>query len=221
MQKIIYVYGLDGSGKSTLCTEIVKYFQNENTEVSYQWMRFNHFFSKIINALGRFSGLSYIESYSDGTKIGYHDYHKSWVIRWSYCLTTLLDSSIAGLFSLRLSMMWKPRIIVVDRFAVDTLIDLVVDTREERWLKNWVGKILINCLPQKNVLPVFVDTQIDNIKSRRTDIQWDKHFEKKSELYHKFFDFYHMGIKVDNNGDIGNCLKNIIVKIKSNEEKSN
>ena len=125
--KVIYIYGLDGSGKTTICRELEEIFRKKGVQTVYRWMRFNHYASRAINAIGRLTGLAYHKTYSDGTRIGYHCYYKSSFLSTAYCLTTILDTFFSTILKIWIPLLFNRKIIILDRFICDTIIDLSID----------------------------------------------------------------------------------------------
>jgi thymidylate kinase len=206
---VIYIYGPDGSGKSTICKELVKLYNNKGINVTYRWMRFNHYTSKVLNAIGHLMGLSYYKTYPDGTRIGYHQYYKSRFFSTTYCMFTIFDSVIALIFKLWLPLLINKKIVIVDRFVFDTMVDLAIDTHNSNLPLNWQGILLKKILPPRTLF-IYIDVDKDIIFKRRPDIKWDENFSMKMKLYKKVYELYGLGRKVNNNGKLNITLQNIL-----------
>lgn len=206
---IIYIYGPDGSGKSTICKEIVKHLNQKGIEVTYKWMRFNHFLSKIVNAVGRVIGLASYTTYPDGTRIGYHNYDKSQFLSTIYCISTLFDTVIALILKLWLPSWMQKKVIVVDRFIFDIMVDLAVDTNNANIHTNWQGKFLKRLILQ-NMIPIYISVDKETILRRRPDTRWDDNFDVRLATYNKIYENYGIGYRINNNGDVESALKRIV-----------
>jgi thymidylate kinase len=212
--KVVYIYGLDGSGKSTVCRELINLFGEKGIKATYKWMRFNHYLSKVINVIGRLRGLSFYTIYPDDTKVGYHHYYKSSFLSATYCLTTIFDTFIASLFKLWIPILMGHQVIVLDRFVFDIIVDLSIDTRNPGLLLGWQGKALRRFLPLE-AISIYLDVDKHIIHKRRPDTRWDENFAARKEMYEKICVAYGNNQKVDNNGEIGLTLKSIMKMIKS------
>jgi thymidylate kinase len=218
--RVIYIYGPDGSGKSTICRELVRILEKNGIKATHRWMRFNHYISKVINALGHLTGLSYYVTYPNGTKIGYHDYHKSRLIRIVYYLATIWDAYLATLFKLWIPLLINRKVIILDRFIFDIIADLSIDARNPDLLSSWLEKLFKMLLPSKTV-SIYIDTDKEVIFNRRPDTQWDKNFPQRMELYKKIHKTNSISYKVNNNGELDAALKTIINILKRDEKERN
>jgi thymidylate kinase len=207
--KVIYIYGPDGSGKSTICRELVRILEKDGIKATYLWMRFNHYLSKAVNAVGHLTGLSYYITYPDGTKVGYHDYYKSRIISIAYYLTSYSDTFFSTLFKLWIPLLVIKKIIILDRFIFDMIVDLSIDTKNLDLLAHWSGKLLKRLLLPK-ILPIYIEVDKEVILNRRPDTKWDENFNVRLKLYKKMYKVYARGYKVKNNGQIESTLKTII-----------
>lgn len=210
---VIYIYGLDGSGKSTVCKRLVELFNKKGIRATYKWMRFNHYFSKPINAIARLIGLSYYKIYRDGTKIGYHCYYKSRFISIAYYISTFIDTVIASSIKIWLSQFINKRTLVIDRFVFDTIVDLAIDTKDPNLLSNHWGRLFSKLLPAYTVT-IYLGINDDVVLRRRPDTKWDENSSFRKDLYEKINNIYG-GYKVSNNGAIEVTAKKIVSLIGS------
>jgi len=178
---IIYICGPDGSGKSTLSRQLVKTLAKRNIKTTYRWMRFNHITSKLVNAIGRLSRLSQKVTYNGNVIVGYHLYYKSALISWLYILSTIIDLYLVYPFKIFLPIIGG-RVVVIDRFVYDILVDLMVDTRITNLHERWPGNILRMAIPVNSVC-FFLDVDIDTIRDRRPDTAYDRTQKQRCELY--------------------------------------
>ena len=84
---LIYVMGIDGSGKSTVSEYLADELREKGYDVDVVWLRFNHVITKPLLGFCRLIGLTRYET-CDGIRVGYHDFYKSSVISFFFILLT-------------------------------------------------------------------------------------------------------------------------------------
>lgn len=206
---VIYLYGVDGTGKSTLGRELTRALQERGVPCHYQWLRFNQYLAKPVNLLGRLTGLSFYRTYPDGTRLGYHHYYKSRFLAWVFILTTLADTWLATWLKLRAPLKVTGNTAVVDRFVFDTMVDLSVDTGQQGLASGWVGRFLRRQLPGQ-AFTVYLRVPKEIIVRRRPDALWDEDFDRKCALYQELAHTYPPDLALDNDRGIEAAIENIL-----------
>jgi len=177
------ISGADGSGKSTIINGYAKILSEDKAEVRQFWLRFVSISSKIINMFGRLLKKSYIEKHKWGT-IGYHDYDGSF--GFIYIFSCYLDHLLFYPF-----FIFKNRVAidspnvhhVYDRYLVDTVADLIVDTRKDKLIL-WLFSGLISSLQRKaKIVIITCDEKV--VTSRRADIFDDKKYKLRLDAFNK------------------------------------
>ena len=175
----IIISGPDGVGKSTISKHLILEFKENGHEIFPIWLRFNHYLSKIVNFYGRLTGRSYYEKYSWG-EIGYHDYKG--VLGLLYIYSSYIDQLIFNNLLKRLYVR-KDKTYVIDRFLIDTVVDLIVDTDKEKIILDLFCDLIMKEIKTSNIFILKCDKEI--VYQRRTDILDDKNYEKKIEAFKK------------------------------------
>lgn len=193
--KIFMISGADGTGKSTILNSLRECFEEDNLLVAVLWLRFNHYLARGVNFLGRVLGLSYYENYSWG-KVGYHEY--SGLIGYLYIFAVYIDHIIFRIFFRSKYFNSSADIVLVDRYILDIIADLIVDTRRSRLVlilfNSYCKAELLNC----KSFVLDCDQQI--VISRRSDIYYDFKYSKKLQAYKLLRRFY--GLAVINTGNV-------------------
>ena len=182
--KTIMISGPDGTGKSTITKALEMYYQSKNKSIKIVWLRFNHYFAKFVNIVGRITGKSYYENYSWG-KAGYHNYHGT--IGYFYILAVYCDHIIFRIF-LRKKYLEDSNtdILIIDRYIIDIMADLIVDTEKKELVLKLFLPFAKKELEISNTFILKCSPEI--VISRRKDIKDDKSWEVKRKAYNYLVD---------------------------------
>lgn len=175
--KNIMLSGPDGTGKSTIASALISRLNESNLELSHVWLRFNHYLAKFINMAGRITGKSYYASYSWG-KLGYHDYNG--IIGFFYIIAVYLDHLIFNTF-IRNRYLQSHKNYLIDRFIIDIIADLIVDTNRSKMIFFLFGSFLKKELKLAHAFILKCDKEI--VIKRRIDISDDKRYDAKISAY--------------------------------------
>lgn len=192
---LIYVMGIDGSGKSTVSEYLANKFRAEGYDVDVVWLRFNHVITKPLLGLCRLIGLTKYETH-DGIRVGYHDFYKSSVISFLFILLQYLDAVRVKYTKILPILKKTNHIIILDRYVYDILIDLAVDTRKNNLIYSWFGKKFRDLLP-KDSITILVRRDLETVLDVRPEGRVDRNFESRYKHYQQLGD--NLGINIINN----------------------
>ena len=179
--RIADVMGIDGSGKTTVTEYLAQAYGNEGYEVDVIWLRFNHVLTKPLLGLCRLLGLTRYEMI-DGIRVGYHEFYRSKLVSWAFVYLQYLDALRVTRSVVRPRQKDAKKVLILDRFVYDILIDLMIDTRIERLDTTWIGRKLAALLPAEAVtIPVFRDRE--HLLDARPESRVDRNFEPRLRLY--------------------------------------
>lgn len=191
LPRIIYVMGIDGSGKTTVAKWLQDVLVRKGYKVEVQWLRFNHLLSKPLLGICRVLGLTRYENI-DGIRVGYHDFHRSWLVSWLFAIFQYLDAVrvtwIKVAPRLRVSD-HESKILILDRFVYDIIVDVMIDTRIFHFDKSWIGKAIIELLPQDSAVLAIVRDK-DQLIAARPESRIDEAFERRLALYDEIIKRY-------------------------------
>jgi thymidylate kinase len=151
----ICITGIDGVGKTTHVNLILKHLREKGIKCQYKWLRFHHFFSLPLLAFCRVAGYTRLSTLGNSQKCSYHEFYKSGFVSAVYPWILFFDTFLFTSIKVYIPMFFGTTI-VCDRFVYDTLIDLMVATKDYKTYKKPVGKFFLKLIP-KNAHFVMLD----------------------------------------------------------------
>lgn len=179
--KVIYLMGIDGSGKTTVVEWLERTLKEEGYEVCTYWLRFNHSLSKPLLAFCRLVGLTRYEHIEE-IRVGYHEFYRSRSISWLYVFFQYLDALRVMQFKVKPSLRKRNTVVILDRYVYDIIVDLEIDTGIKNLDCSFWGRALIRLLP-KNTFVLPISRCRDALLMARPESQVDKNFENRLKLY--------------------------------------
>lgn len=205
MNKIFYICGTDGSGKTTFIELLEKYFKNQKKDIIHIWLRSPKLLSKPLMGYCRVVKLTKYR-YINGIRVGGHEFYRSKLVSLIFPWLQLLDFKIFNYFKIKKNLK-SNKIIIMDRYGLDTLVDLMIDTKRYNLYEETIGKYFINMLPDgTNIIILDADESI--LQTRRADVKYDKNISIKRKLYRTLGEKLNIPI-IDNTKPI-NEVKNAI-----------
>lgn len=202
--KLIYVMGIDGSGKSTVSEHLAQKLREQGYTVNVQWLRFNHVITKPLLGLCRVIGLTRYETH-DGIRVGYHDFHRSRVISWLFVLFQYLDALRVKYFRIIPKIKGDRSVLILDRYVYDILVDVMVDTGMDALYESRTGNAFLRLLPKDSRL-ILVDRELDKVLEARPEGRVDRNFIKRYRHYQTISaqpDVH----TIENNGELSELLR--------------
>jgi len=185
--KLIYIMGIDGSGKSTAANALAEGLRQEGFRVDVLWLRFNNVLSKPLLAFCRLIGLTRREIVG-GVLMGFHDFYRSRIISWLFVFLQYLDALRVRWLTLQPKLSDPNRVVILDRYVYDILVDLIVDTHLYRLHAGPAGKAFARLLPPWTRVVACVRPTHELVAARPESGQ-DPNFPLRLLLYEKIFSF--------------------------------
>jgi thymidylate kinase len=190
----IYLTGADGSGKTTYLEKLDKGLKSRGVKTKHIWIRSPKIFSKPLMLVCRIIGLTTYQTI-DGIRYGKHEFHKSILVSSIFPFLQLIDFKIKWLLEKR--KINPSETLLFDRFSIDTLADIMVDTKNYNLHKTWVGRSFLKYIPKDSkVLVMYVEES--NIRQRKKDTLYDDHLASKIKVYQLLSNDLNLRV-VDNN----------------------
>lgn len=175
---MIAISGVDGSGKTRMAGLMLDRLALAGIPHRQVWSRFRNYLSKPLLAVARITGHSRKEVVGK-VRTGYHDFSRSPLLAWGFLGLHSLDLVLDILIRFRLR---RRGTIVADRCAIDSLVDLAVDTGLDEVVLDRLGPRILRLLPQP-LLAVVVERPPALIAEQRPDALADRHFARRRALY--------------------------------------
>ncbi|MEZ4840433.1 MAG: hypothetical protein R2821_02685 [Flavobacteriaceae bacterium] len=179
LNKGIYIAGPDGIGKTTYLKSIEERIKISGNKTTHVWIRSPKIISKPLMAYCRLIGLTKYKKI-DNISYGVHLFHKSKLVSFLFPILQLIDFKIKWFLEKR--KITPDSVVLFDRFSLDTLADLMVDTRQYEMHRSWIGKAFLKML-QENVDIIILHVNEEVIRSRKLDTLHDDHLALKIKVY--------------------------------------
>lgn len=179
--RFIYLTGPDGSGKTSFLKEIESHLRDKGRITKHIWLRSPKILSKPLMLYCRLVGLTKYETI-EGVKYGSHEFYRSRFVSWLFPILQLIDFKIKNYSVLRNLKSNSDITVLFDRYALDTLADLMVDTGRYNLHKKKIGKDFIKLIPDDTKI-VVLKVEEDEIRRRKKDTLHDPHLSEKVKVY--------------------------------------
>jgi thymidylate kinase len=175
---MIALSGVDGSGKTRLAGLMLDRLAIAGIPHRQVWSRFRNYLSKPLLAVTRLTGHNRKEMVGK-VRTGYHDFARNPLLAWGFLALQSIDLTLDILIRFRLR---RKGTIVADRCAIDSLVDLAIDTGLDEVVLDRLGPRLLRLMPQP-LLAVVVERSPALIATQRPDALADRHFARRRALY--------------------------------------
>lgn len=176
MGTIVFLSGIDGSGKTTLARSLVRAIENKGIEVDFVWYRWTAFFSYPLLGLCRALGYTKKNGY-----IVTREYYRNGAVAKLWATFYPLDYVLCSL-----AKIWTIRkmnsVIVFDRYIPDMITDVILQTRINI-LRRFMGRIVLSPLRKKGFLGIILDVDGKIAISRKNDIPSRSYVESRRPIY--------------------------------------
>lgn len=151
----ISISGVDGSGKTTVISELVRLLTARGVLVHTEWLRFSHSLSLPVLAAARVLGVTERIQLADGRRISVHRFSKAPRLGRLYAKTTMLEMRWAVSRAVRRAAR-RRAILICDRFVQDTVVDLSLSLGQPGLSNSGLGGSILSLQPQGHVAFVIL-----------------------------------------------------------------
>jgi thymidylate kinase len=174
-----YLTGPDGSGKTTMLLRIERELVRRGEIPVKIWLRSPKVLSRPLMLYCRLTGLTKYRTI-DGVKYGKHEFYRSPFVSWLFPILQVMDFRL--IWWQRSRRYKGMNLLLMDRFAIDTLADLMVDTGRYDLHLRKAGKKLMSLIPE-NTKTLVLDVKEEAIRRRKIDTMHDPHIAEKIKVF--------------------------------------
>jgi len=213
---VICVSGIDGCGKTSIIEGVRCGLEAAGLPTRYVWLRYNHYLTKLLLAFCRLAGLTRYE-YPDGVRVGYHDFYKSRVVSWLFIIFTYLDTLLVSILLVYLPSALGSQALVCDRYVLDIMIDLEVDTRIRFMAGGRLERLFRGLMPAHAQCFLIMRDQQAVLQCRPENVH-DGNFQRRWDLYREYAARSWVET-VENNSTIEEAVKQVVEKTRPGGER--
>ena len=181
--KIIVISGIDGSGKTSIIEGVRKEISSRGHKSRYVWLRYNHYLTKFILAFCRVAGYTKYHHF-EKSRVGYHDFKRSKIVSWLFVISTLIDTFFASAVKVIVPSLFSNTVIVCDRWVVDIMIDLEVDTGIKFSENCFISKLFRALVPTGSQY-FLIMREKGVVRKERDESLNDRNFDIRYSLFEK------------------------------------
>lgn len=200
---IIYFFGPDRTGKSTLVKTLAEKLRTKNCNVKLSWMRGSHTFVFIVATL-----LSKFDSFKGSDNPYYNIKLPNKLKRFWQFLEFV--SAIPVILSEFLIPSLLRSCVLADRYAMDLVVWICITTRDYRFLKTFEAKVLLT-LAKRVDTKFYITANCDELVRRSGDDLW---FPKEQLfLYGKLAKAIDAYVIDTTNKPVEECLQEVLTVV--------
>jgi thymidylate kinase len=178
---VIIFCGLDGSGKTTQAKKLLRYLESKKIPSKYVWLRYPNFFSLPIAGFLRLFGVSGYPIPEEKKSQGLDDLstHKNLKKLWIWSLYNDFKFVCWKKISTPIK---KRKILILDRFVIDTVVELAINTGQEHNFDD-ISKKFFKFIPDNSMIFFFdIDPKISYARNHEENLIT---LQKKRKIYQK------------------------------------
>ena len=179
---VIYLCGVDGSGKTTQMGLIAKCLNDRDLKFKHVWLRWAAFLSYPFLVLCRLLGFTEWKTVPRSSrKYPEHRFYKNKAVTKLWTGLFTMDMFIYSIFKVKIPLKFGYTLLC-DRFALDALVDLMYETKNFDTLRTLPVRLLLSLIPKQSIT-ILLDTNEDKAWKRKDDVPSIKYLKEHRKLY--------------------------------------
>jgi thymidylate kinase len=180
--------GVDGVGKSFLLNKVQVLIRSAGYRPTRAWLRYNHYFTKLVLGLSRMMGLTVIQCVGARVVHKHHRFQSTPFVARLFLFTKVLDTYITWILKIWLpTHLDRKKIILCDRYIYDILVDLMVETGIADLENTLAGELLL-WLCGEPTETIILTAPRELLLARRSENALDPYLDYRISLYSAFAD---------------------------------
>ena len=205
---LIGISGIDGSGKSTQVTLLNYYLRSKRSKVRYLWLRWFSFFTFFIYLYARLAKRTIIIRLNSKSV----HVHLFWIdvfLQNVYPRLLLFDLLLWFYMNKFIARIRKFNFILLDRTYLDTIVDLIWETRSTGFLRCILCRYILKIL--RNIRLVILVAELGEIfKRKRNEILFPKELTFKKRCFNILAKHLNIPIVDSSNKTVSEIFKKLI-----------
>jgi len=165
MPHFIYIFGPDGSGKSTHARILAGYLAHDGVRVKIVWIKSQHSIAFIISRVfSKFAPHS-VSLDPNGSIIRIYAVSNGSISRLVWSIIEFIG--IIPWIILRIYIpLLMGKIVIAERYVVDSIVTIAYSINDPRFVRSFIAKLMLRFIP-KDTLLVHLDSIYEEISRRR------------------------------------------------------
>jgi thymidylate kinase len=181
----IYIFGPDGSGKTTQVEILYSYLKHHGVKVRLVWIKSQHSLAFIITRIFKKITPNNVSTTPDGFITQIHGISDNSVSGSFWPLIEFV--SILPWILLRVYLpLLAGKIVIADRYVIDSVVMIAYMINEQKFMESHIARLMLRFIPKDSLL-FHLDADYEEISKRRGSRVDPKHFiDFQRNMYAKF-----------------------------------
>jgi len=165
MPRFIYIFGPDGSGKSTHARILASYLRGNGAKVRVVWIKSQHSIAFVLSRFLMRVSPRFVSLNPENSIIQIHAISNGSINRLIWALVEFV--SVVPWVMLRVYLPLRMgETVIAERYLVDSVISIAYSIKEPRFVRSFVARLMLRFIPRNGLL-IHLDSAYEEILRRR------------------------------------------------------